>query len=172
LWLTPNPTHWQFDCKEIKIKNHVANAEWLWLYCVVSRGNLKMTTDEQLETLSQRFLDAKAHEGEATKARVAIEEEIVALIRPNKEGQTSLRLGSGYKLTITNKMIYKGDCDALEAMSETWPEEYKVVRIKKDLNETKLREIRTYRPEVWLRMSEVITMKPAKVSVKVERIEE
>ena len=131
-----------------------------------------MTNDEQLETLSQRWIDAKAHEGEANKARIAIEDQIINLIRPNSEGQMSLRLGSGFKLTITNKMIYKGDCDALETMSADWPEEYKVVRIKKDLNETKLKEIRTYRPEVWLRMSEVITMKPAKVSIKVERIED
>lgn len=131
-----------------------------------------MTTDEQLETLSLFWLAAKAEEQEANKKRIRFEEEILAIVRPNAEGRMSLKLGSGYKLTLTSKMIYKGDCDALEAMSADWPDEYQVVRIKKDLNETKLKEIRMYRPEVWLRMSDAITMKPAKVSVSIERIEE
>jgi len=131
-----------------------------------------MTTDEQLETLTIAWLDAKATEQAANKNRIRIEEEIFDIIRPNAEGRMSLKLGSGYKLTLTSKMIYKGDCDALEAMSADWPAEFQVVRLKKDLNETKLKEIRMYRPEVWRRMSDIITMKPAKVSVSIERIEE
>lgn len=131
-----------------------------------------MTTDEQLEILSIVWLDAKATEQAANKNRIRIEEEIFDIIRPNAEGRMSLKLGSGYKLTLTSKMIYKGDCDALEAMSADWPAEFQVVRLKKDLNETKLKEIRMYRPEVWRRMSDIITMKPAKVSVSIERIEE
>ena len=131
-----------------------------------------MTTDEQLENLSASWLAAKAEEQEANKNRINIEKDILAILRPNAEGRMSLKLGSGYKLTLDSKMIYKGDCDKLEAMSEGWPAEYQVVRVKKDLNETKLKEIRMYRPEVWLRMSEAITMKPAKVSVAIERIED
>lgn len=131
-----------------------------------------MTTDEQLETLTAAWLAAKAEEKAANKNRILIEEEILAIVRPNAEGRMSLKLGSGYKLTLDSKMIYKGDCDKLEAMSADWPAEYQIVRIKKDLNETKLKEIRMYRPEVWLRMSDVITMKPAKVSVSIERIED
>jgi len=131
-----------------------------------------MTTDEQLEILSIVWLDAKATEQAANKNRIRIEEEIFDIIRPNAEGRMSLKLGSGYKLTLTSKMIYKGDCDALEAMSADWPAEFQVVRLKKDFNETKLKEIRMYRPEVWRRMSDIITMKPAKVSVSIERIEE
>ena len=131
-----------------------------------------MTTDEQLENLSASWLAAKAEEQEANKNRINIEKDILAILRPNAEGRMSLKLGSGYKLTLDSKMIYKGDFDKLEAMSENWPAEYQVVRVKKDLNETKLKEIRTYRPEVWLRMSEAITMKPAKVSVAIERIED
>lgn len=131
-----------------------------------------MTTDEQLETLVIDWLDAKAEEKAANKNRILIEEKILAIVRPNAEGRMSLKFGSGYKLTLDSKMIYKGDCDALEAMAADWPAEYQVVRTKKDLNETKLKEIRTYRPEVWLRMSEAITMKPAKVSVAIERIED
>ena len=131
-----------------------------------------MTTDEQLETLTISWLAAKKEEKAANHKRIGIEKDILAIVRPNAEGRMSLKLGSGYKLTLDSKMIYKGDCDALEAMSADWPAEYQVVRIKKDLNETKLKEIRMYRPEVWLRMSEAITMKPAKVSVSIERIEE
>jgi len=133
---------------------------------------MQMTTDEQLEILSIVWLDAKATEQAANKNRIRIEEEIFDIIRPNAEGRMSLKLGSGYKLTLTSKMIYKGDCDALEAMSADWPAEFQVVRLKKDFNETKLKEIRMYRPEVWRRMSDIITMKPAKVSVSIERIEE
>ena len=131
-----------------------------------------MTTDEQLEALTLSWLAAKAEEKAANKNRILIEEEILAIVRPNAEGRMSLKLGSGYKLTLDSKMICKGDCDKLEAMSADWPAEFQVVRLKKDLNETKLKEIRMYRPEVWLRMSEAITMKPAKVSVSIERIEE
>jgi len=133
---------------------------------------MQMTTDEQLETLTLSWLAAKAEEKAANDKRIGIEKDILAIVRPNAEGRMSLKLGSGYKLTLDSKMIYKGDCDALEAMSADWPDEYQVVRHKKDLNETKLKEIRMYRPEVWLRMSDVITMKPAKVSVSIERIEE
>ena len=131
-----------------------------------------MKQDDELENLSVLWLAAKAEEQEANKNRINIEKDILAIVRPNAEGRMSLKLGSGYKLTLDSKMIYKGDCDKLEAMSEDWPAEYQVVRTKKDLNETKLKEIRMYRPEVWLRMSDAITMKPAKVSVSIERIEE
>ena len=131
-----------------------------------------MKQDDELENLSVLWLAAKAEEQEANKNRINIEKDILAIVRPNAEGRMSLKLGSGYKLTLDSKMIYKGDCDKLEAMSEDWPAEYQVVRTKKDLNETKLKEIRMYRPEVWLRMSDAITMKPAKVSVSIERIED
>ena len=131
-----------------------------------------MKQDNELETLTLFWLAAKKEEKAANDKRIGIEKNILAIVKPNAEGRMSLKLGSGYKLTLDSKMIYKGDCDALEAMSEDWPAEYQVVRVKKDLNETKLKEIRMYRPEVWLRMSEVITMKPAKVSVSIERIED
>ena len=131
-----------------------------------------MKQDNELETLTLSWLAAKKEEKAANDKRIGIEKDILAIVKPNAEGRMSLKLGSGYKLTLDSKMIYKGDCDKLEAMSEDWPAEYQVVRLKKDLNETKLKEIRTYRPEVWLRMSEIITMKPAKVSVSIERIEE
>ena len=131
-----------------------------------------MKQDNELETLTLSWLAAKKEEKAANDKRIGIEKNILAIVKPNAEGRMSLKLGSGYKLTLDSKMIYKGDCDALEAMSEDWPAEYQVVRVKKDLNETKLKEIRMYRPEVWLRMSEVITMKPAKVSVSIERIED
>lgn len=131
-----------------------------------------MTTDEQLETLTLSWLAAKKEEKAANDKRIGIEKDILAIVRPNAEGRMSLKLGGGYKLTLDSKMIYKGDCDALEAMSADWPAEFQVVRLKKDLNETKLKEIRMYRPEIWRRMSDVIIMKPAKVSVSIERIEE
>ena len=131
-----------------------------------------MTTDEQLETLTLSWLAAKKEEKAANDKRIGIEKDILVIVKPNAEGRMSLKLSNGYKLTLDSKMIYKGDFDKLEAMSEGWPAEYQVVRVKKDLNETKLKEIRTYRPEVWLRMSEAITMKPAKVSVAIERIED
>lgn len=131
-----------------------------------------MKQDNELETLTLSWLAAKKEEKAANDKRIGIEKDILAIVKPNAEGRMSFKLSNGYKLTLDSKMIYKGDCDKLEAMSEDWPAEYQVVRIKKDLNETKLKEIRTYRPEVWLRMSEAITMKPAKVSVAIERIED
>jgi hypothetical protein len=133
---------------------------------------MQMKQDNELETLTLSWLAAKKAEKAANDKRIGIEKDILAIVKPNAEGRMSLKLGNGYKLTLDSKMIYKGDCDKLEAMSADWPDEYQVVRLKKDLNETKLKEIRTYRPEVWLRMSEIITMKPAKVSVSIERIEE
>lgn len=131
-----------------------------------------MKQDNELETLTLSWLAAKKEEKAANDKRIGIEKDILAIVKPNAEGRMSLKLGNGYKLTLDSKMIYKGDCDKLEAMSADWPAEYQVVRLKKDLNETKLKEIRMYRPEVWRRMSDIITMKPAKVSVSIERIEE
>jgi hypothetical protein len=57
---------------------------------------------------------------------------------------------------------------ALEALTAEWPENFQPVRIKKELNETKLKDLREYRADLWQKLAKHITSKAAKPYVQIE----
>lgn len=128
-----------------------------------------MTNDDNLQALATFWLAAKGEEAAANQRRLEIEEQIVQAIKPNKDGKSTFKLENGLKICITLKTNFKADdMAALEALTADWPEKLQVVRIKKEINETKLKDLREYRADLWKNLAKHITSKAAKPYVQIE----
>ena len=128
-----------------------------------------MSNDDNLLALANFWLAAKGEELAANQRRLEIEDEIVQAIKPNKDGKSSFKLDGGLKISITLKTNFKADdMAALEELTAGWADDFQPVRIKKELNETKLKDIRTYRSDLWQKLAKHITSKAAKPYVQVE----
>lgn len=128
-----------------------------------------MTNDDNLQALATFWLAAKGEELAANQRRLDIEDQIVQAINPNKDGKSTFKLDGGLKICITLKTNFKADdMAALEALTAEWPENFQPVRIKKELNETKLKDLREYRADLWKKLAQHITSKAAKPYVQIE----
>jgi monoamine oxidase len=133
---------------------------------------------EKDTTLYAQLLAAKEEETNATARRVELEEEIYALHRSElqkSEGQETLE-NFGYKITINQPMTYKLDDAKYRKLAETLPEEMQFHRTKLELDKTKYSSllVMAASPEVKKyikKIQDCVSVKPGKVSVKVEKIE-
>lgn len=118
--------------------------------------------------LAKKWLEAKQKEREATEHRLTVEEEILKAFPAREEGSETTTLDSGVKIRTTGKLSYKGDVEKLKALTATWPESVRPVRVKVELDESLLKAIRTDRPDLWRVIAPALTVKPAKTSIVVE----
>lgn len=125
----------------------------------------KATTPEQL---AQELIAAKAAEAAANKARVAIEEQLIAALGNKPEGATTHELTNGLKVTVTGKMSYKADMAKLLAICGELPENMRPLKVETKLDETGAKYLRNNEPEVWAQLAPAITVKPAKTSVEIK----
>lgn len=123
--------------------------------------------DTALETLVKQFIAAKQAEDAAKKHRIQIEERILAVAPTREEGSETVTLGNGFKVTTTGKLTYSGDTDAVRAACIAWPAELVPVKTRTELDETGCKYLRRERPDLWAQLAKVVTVKPAKASVKV-----
>ena len=134
---------------------------------------------EKDTTLYAQLLAAKKEEEKAITRRVEIEEEIFSLHRAElrkTEGQETLE-NFGYKITINQPMTYKLDDTKYRKLAETLPEEMQVHRVKLELDKNKYSGllVMSASPEVKKyikKIQDCVSVKPGKVSVKVEKMEE
>ena len=134
---------------------------------------------EKDTTLYTQLLAAKKEEEKAITRRVEIEEEIFSLHRAElrkTEGQETLE-NFGYKITINQPMTYKLDDTKYRKLAETLPEEMQVHRVKLELDKNKYSGllVMSASPEVKKyikKIQDCVSVKPGKVSVKVEKMEE
>lgn len=113
------------------------------------------------------FILAKRREDEAKAERLACEELICQLQPPKEEGATTVEAG-GYKVTITGALNYKADdIEALRNITRDWDANIVPLKAKTELDATGCKWLRANRPELWAQVAKVITVKPAKASVKV-----
>jgi hypothetical protein len=113
------------------------------------------------------FVAAKRREDEAKAERLACEELICQLQPPKPEGSMTVEAG-GYKVTLTGGMTYKADdLEALREITSGWDANIVPLKSKTEVDATGCKWLRENRPELWLQLSKVITVKPAKVAVKV-----
>lgn len=128
-----------------------------------------MTNDDNLQALATFWLAAKGEELAANQRRLDIEDQIVQAIKPNKDGKSTFKLDGGLKICITLKTNFKADdMVAIEGLTAWWTEDLQPVRIKKELNETRLKDLRAYRPDLWQKLAKHITSKAAKPYVQIE----
>jgi len=125
------------------------------------------TAKPSLEEAVAAFVDAKRREDAAKAERLACEELICQLQPPKPEGSMTVEAG-GYKVTLTGSMAYKvEDLEALREITRGWDANLVPLKTKTELDATGCKWLRENRPELWGQLARVITVKPAKVGVKV-----
>jgi hypothetical protein len=124
-----------------------------------------------LEDLAQAWLDAKAAERCANANRREIEDQILAQLNSVKEEGSTTRTINQFKITATAKLSYKAETEALIEASEGWPSHLKPYKTKTEADETKLKELRATRPDVWRKLADVVTVKPLKTTITIESLE-
>jgi hypothetical protein len=127
-------------------------------------------TDAAAIALVDRLIAAKAAEAEATKNRVAIEQEIIAILGAKEEGAETHDLSNGFKVTITGKLTYSVAPDDLDAFIAKCEKAGFDALIKHTvaLDETKAKKIRATDPKAWRCIGGMITTKAAKTAVSIK----
>lgn len=128
----------------------------------------KATKTKTVEELANDYITAKAFEAEANKARVAIEEQLIAALGAKEEGATTTELTNGLKVTITGKLSYKADMPLLMQIAGSLPENLRPVKVETKLDETGAKYLKNNEPEIWAMLAPAITIAPAKTSVAIK----
>ncbi len=121
------------------------------------------------EQLFEDWLAAKSMETEANKARVALEEKIIASVGlHNKLGSKTHNIGE-YKITIKTGESRKMDIEGAKATLETIPEDLRP--LKKVVDEAGLKYLLEHEPTIYKRLSPYVTTTPSKTAVTILRKE-
>lgn len=128
-------------------------------------GNMKT-----LEDLVTELLDAKSKEESAKTYRVRAEEAICERI-PSEDGkkQVTVKLDSGGSVTVKRDTNYSADTGAILKLG-LWPEKELAppIETKAALDVTGYHWYEDHHPEVFARLTEHVSTKPAKPSVTVK----
>jgi hypothetical protein len=126
------------------------------------------------KTIYQQLLDAKVKEEKAKEKRIEIENEIIRLHEPQLKdnGQTTFDT-DGFKITVKRSMNYKLDEDTYFKVITNIPEQYHAHKIKVELDKKKFNFLSelpdALGQNVYKRISNCVTMTPAKPSVSIEK---
>ena len=126
-----------------------------------------------LERAAERLIQAKAAEQVANHARLVAELEVLDLLGEiDGEGTTKFEAGD-YKLTVRTSMTRNIDRDALCQIAPQIPEAIakRVFCWKPELDLRELRYVQSNEVELYGLIAQAITMKSAKPSITVERVE-
>lgn len=122
----------------------------------------------ELKELCNKWLHAKANETKATKERIAIEDEIVALTGKKEEGAQTIDAGA-FKVTVTGKVSRKMDWTAWETVKHSIPTNLHPVKLKPELDERGVKYLQANEPDIYKILP--IEIKPAKTAVEVKAVE-
>ena len=123
----------------------------------------------QLIALAEAWTEAKEAERAANAARIKIEDDIIAITGANEDSRETHYLPDGLKVIVVGKLTYRGDLAEIADQTADWPDQFKIVRTKLELDEPKIRKIRAVNPSLWKRIAEYIETKPAKTGILIER---
>lgn len=126
-----------------------------------------------LERAAEALIQAKAAEQQAQQARLVAELEVLDLLGEiDGEGTTKFEAGN-YKLTVRTSMNRTVDKDELARIAPQVPEAIakRLFRWKPELDLKELRFVQSNEPELYGLIAQAITMKSAKPSITVERVE-
>lgn len=126
-----------------------------------------------IDTLAAALDAAKENEERARESRIAAEQALLALVRGKAEGSVTER-GDCWKVTVTYGMNRTVDMAALAAVRAKVPAGLfeQAIEYAPKIKLTGLRYLRNNEPEAYAALAQAITAKPAKPSVKVERMVE
>lgn len=123
---------------------------------------------DKLDHLAMLWGIAKRKEDDAKAERINIENDILKLHPAREEGSDTVLTGYGNKIKLTGKMTYKADVDKLIMLAGQWPVEIRPYRTKLEADETRLKAIRSERPDLWAQIAPAVEIKPAKTGVSIE----
>lgn len=114
---------------------------------------------------------AKFAEAKATADRLRAEQALVELMPTKTEGSVSMK-GGEFKVSITYAMNRTVDAPALAAIRDGIPAALldQAVAYKPSLVLAGLRYLQNNEPDAYAVLAQAITSKPAKPSVKIERV--
>ena len=117
---------------------------------------------------------ARTAEQEASKARLAAEEAVLALVGDLPAEGTTRREAGQYEAVITTSIRRSVDADKLSeiASSSAIPEAIgkRLIRWKPELVTRELRYVENNEPEIYATIAQAITAKPGKPAVKLEPV--
>lgn len=123
--------------------------------------------DPTLADLGQQWRAAKAAETQANKTRVAIEQQIVALVGCKEEGSATHDAGL-FKVIVTGKINRTLDRAAWETIAPTIPEALRPVEYAPRLDLKGLRYLENNEPEIYRQVAQAITARPGKPSISIK----
>lgn len=125
------------------------------------------TAADPLADAVEALVYAKRAEDAAKKTRIEAEERVIALQPAPAEGAMTVTAG-GYKVTLTGSLTYSADdIEALRNITAKWDANLVPLKTSTVLDATGAKYLRRERPDLWAQLARVVTVKPAKVSVKV-----
>jgi hypothetical protein len=122
-----------------------------------------------LEHLAKRLLDTKLEENEVKARRIELEEQIAELVETPERGSRTVEAGEGVKVTVKRGLLYKVDVSGLRASGLA--DEFGVLKSVPatfKLDEAAYERVTSESQNAATRLSEYVTVTPAKVSVTVK----
>lgn len=123
---------------------------------------------DPIDQLATLWGIAKQKEDAARDERVDIEKQILALHPAREEGSETFATPAGAKITLTGKVSYKANVDALITLTAGWPADVRPIKVKTEADESKLKAIRAESPKLWAQIAAAIETKPAKTGVAIK----
>lgn len=128
-----------------------------------------MDTPKTLTELGIEWLACKYDENKARDARIAIEEQIIAITGKRDEGSKTHDAG-GCKITVTGKKTYKLDWTAWESIKAQIPVNMHPVKYKPEVDEKGVKYLQANEPELYKLLP--LEVKPAKTAIDVKVVAE
>ncbi len=134
-------------------------------------------TDEQeqvktIRTLAGKLRDAKDAEALAREVRIGIETQIAELVPTDEEGQKTIPVGDGVKLTVKRSLAYRADMEeiarTLNRLGLRDGNKYHPpikTTTRQELDVAGYKWYRKESPEVWKAIAEHVVVTPRKVAV-------
>jgi len=144
----------------------------VWQFGTLLDGE-KMNIDDKLWELAAEFRLAKIGEDLARKKRIALEDQIASLIPSKADGQKTITLKNGAKITVKRGLSYKADLEGVCKLG-IWGDSPPPIK-SKTTHELDIQGYEWYRqndPGIFNALSQHVTVTPRKPSVTVKPAKE
>lgn len=124
-----------------------------------------------IDQLAYALEVAKQHEAEARDNRLRAEDALIQAVGLKDEGTQTAKT-DWYKVSVTQSLTRSLTPDFAERLDSLDPAIFcAVIRNKAEVNVSALKQLATANPDAYRLVCSAVVTKPAKPSVKVERIE-
>lgn len=117
--------------------------------------------------IANDLYEARIAEREANEKRVALEEELIAVLGAKEEGSQTHKVGD-YTITIEGKLTRKIDWKAFDAfVAPKLPESLHPVKLVREVDVKGVKYLANNEPSMYSLLSKALTVTPAKTYVKI-----